>query len=175
MSSDRDSFASLTQLLEKTGLSYAVIGAYAVNVWLEPRFTADIDIVIQAEQEHLVALKDALAEKGFTQAEEMPVNSPSGPDFIRFSSDQDVLSLEVQISKMDYQEEVIRRSRSVDGLKIATPEDLIVMKLIADRPKDHIDLQGLIQLPDIDWPYIEKWASEWEINDRLSRVRGTRG
>ena len=174
MSSDGDSFASLTQLLEETGLSYVIIGAYAVNVWLEPRFTADIDIVIHAEQEHLAVLKDALAEKGFTQVQEMPVDSPSGPDFIRFSSEQDVLKLEVQIAKMEYQEEVIRRSQSVDSLRIATPEDLIVMKLIADRPKDQIDLQGLVQLPDIDWPYIEKWASEWEITDRLSRVRGTR-
>jgi hypothetical protein len=37
-----------------------------------------------------------------------------------------------------------------------TPEDLIVMKLIAHRPKDRIDLLGLVALPGLDWSYVER-------------------
>ena len=47
------------------------------------------------------------------------------------------------------------------------------MKLIADRAKDAIDLAGLARLPSIDWAYIERWAVEWGVTDRLARVRSS--
>jgi hypothetical protein len=45
-----------------------------------------------------------------------------------------------------------------------SPEDLVVLKLIAHRPKDLIDLRNLLALPDLDWSYIERpplpgWAA----------------
>ena len=49
------------------------------------------------------------------------------------------------------------------------------MKLIADRPKDQVDLIGLAALSDIDWTYIESWAAEWEVSDRLQRARDEAG
>jgi hypothetical protein len=53
----------------------------------------------------------------------------------------------------------------------STPEDLIVMKLIADRPKDHLDLLGLLRLDGLDWTYIEGWVAEWGVAERLRELR----
>ncbi len=58
---------------------------------------------------------------------------------------------------------------------MATPEDLIVMKLIADRPKDAVDLLGLVRLPSLDWQYVERWTAAWDVTDRLARVRAAAG
>ena len=38
----------LLDLLDEAGVEYAVIGGHAVNAWLEPRFTADVDVTVHA-------------------------------------------------------------------------------------------------------------------------------
>ncbi len=163
--------SELAELLERAGVKYVVIGAHAVNVWLEPRFTMDIDVTVEATGAGMGRLKEALAAQGFSVTREYGADLRSGPDFVRFASADQLTVLEVQASKTTYQQEVIRRARLEGGVHVASPEDLIVMKLIADRPKDQIDLQGLIQLPGLDWAYIEHWSGEWGVLDRLARVR----
>jgi hypothetical protein len=158
-------------MLEREAIDYALIGGHAVNAWLEPRFTADVDIVVAAGTDDLDRLKLALAAEGFAVTREHGADQPSGPDFVRLESDSSALILEVQAAKTLFQQEVIRRaSVGAAGARIATVEDLIVMKLIADRAKDQVDLFGLVELPDIDWTYVERWAEEWQIRDRLERV-----
>ncbi len=56
-------------------------------------------------------------------------------------------------------------------MRVATAEDLIVLKLIANRPKDQVDLLALAALPGIDWSYIERWADAWNVRDVLGRLR----
>lgn len=164
---------AVAALLDAAEVPYAIIGAHAINIWLEPRFTADIDVTVQAGSAELTRLKTHLAEQGFSVTREHGAALPSGPDFIRFTSPDSSIVVEVQAAKTAFQEEVIRRAIAERGARIATPEDLIVMKLIADRAKDAIDLAGLVRLPSIDWDYVERWAVEWGVTDRLARVQSS--
>jgi hypothetical protein len=67
---------------------------------------------------------------------------------------------------------MIRRARlSPTGLRVATPEDIIVLKLIADRYKDAKDLLLLCALPHLSWAYIERWADAFGVRDRVDRYR----
>lgn len=59
------------------------------------------------------------------------------------------------------------------GIRVATPEDLIVLKLIADRPKDRIDLESLALLPDLDWNRVARWAREWKVSSSVSGSFGS--
>ncbi len=166
-----DAFASLKRFLAETDLPYVVIGAYAVNVFLEPRYTADVDLLVQATESDVETLKDVLMDNAFSVQTEQATDEASVPDVIRFKSDIDALVLDIQIAKTDYQREVIDRATEVGGLRVATAEDLIIMKLIADRAKDRIDLEGLIALPDLDWQYVHRWAVMWDVEGRLTAVR----
>lgn len=167
-----DALGSVQQVLEEAELDYALIGAYAVNAWIEPRLTADIDIVAVASVDRMAQVRQVLARHNYVAEGEQGAEQPSGPDFIRFREASDSVLLEIQIAKTDYQSEVVRRAQTGDdGIRIATPEDLIIMKLIAYRPKDRIDLEGLVRLPQLDWRYIEHWAGEWGVSDRLTEQR----
>lgn len=166
----KDVLGDLAALLERAGVAYALIGAHAVNSWLEPRFTADIDVTVQTDAAGLARLGEALAAAGFTLTRQHGADLPSGPDFIRFTSEDPSVSIEVQVAKTDFQREIVRRAFVEEGIRVATPEDLAVMKLIADRPKDQIDLQGLLGLDGLDWSYVERWADEWGVRDRLDAV-----
>jgi hypothetical protein len=91
---------------------------------------------------------------------------------VRFVAPDGALLLEVQAAKTPLQREVVERAVvTPSGLRVATVEDLIVLKLIADRPKDQGDLHGRAQLPAVDWSYVEHWAGEWGVSDRLERLR----
>ena len=167
---------TLSRMLEREGIDYALIGGHAVNAWLEPRFTGDVDIVVAAGSDDFDRLKRILADQGFTVTREYGAEQPSGPDFVRFESASSPLVIEVQAAKTRFQGEAIRRATpGASGARIATVEDLIVMKLIADRPKDQVDLVGLVTLPEIDWAYVEHWAEEWQVLDRLERIRDRAG
>jgi hypothetical protein len=166
----QDVIASLARLFERGKIGYALIGGHAVNVWLEPRFTADVDVTVQATPAELARLTELLATGGYAAVRSHGADLPSGPDFVRFASWDGTATLEVQLAKTEFQREVIRRASS-GSVRVATPEDLIVMKLIANRPKDRVDLAGLLRLPALDWDYVERWAGEWGVLEELKRLR----
>jgi hypothetical protein len=164
--------AWLARTLNELGLSYAVIGAHAVNAWVEPRFTADIDVTIELNAESAEALAQALARAGLARTRAHGANARSGPDFVRFSATEPSLTLEFQAAKTEFQHELVRRAvLGAHGVRVATAEDLIVLKLIADRPKDQVDLLELAALPRLDWRHVEHWAGEWDLSDRLRALR----
>lgn len=52
------------------GQQYALIGGHAVNVWLEPRFTADIDVTVQAGRDSTERLEAAATDAGLSVLDE---------------------------------------------------------------------------------------------------------
>ena len=40
---------------------------------------------------------------------------------------------------------------------------------------NQIDLQGLVQLNGLDWAYVDRWAAEWDVSDRLRALRAVAG
>lgn len=159
----------LASLLDREGIDYALIGGHAVNLFVEPRITRDIDVTIAAGTGEVERVRKALSASGFDSSLEVGRDLPSGPDFLRFVKSEVVV--EIQVAKTALQKSVIERAKAAGGVRVATPEDLIVLKLIADRPKDMGDLRGLKDLPSIDWEYVGRWAREWDIVDRLARLR----
>ena len=160
---------ALARLLDRADIPYALIGGHAVNTLLEPRLTRDIDVTVVASAEGIGRLRAALEAEGFQLEREFGSELPSGPDFLRFVSEPVVI--EVQTAKTRYQHDVVRRAASEDGVRVASPEDLIVLKLIADRPKDQEDLRGLARLRSLDWSYVERCTEEWDVQGRLRRLR----
>jgi hypothetical protein len=163
---------TIARLLEQAAVPYVVIGAHAVNAWVEPRITADIDVTAAVDGGGMTRLTNTLVAEEWSVGRAHGVTQPSGPDFVRFISSDAVITLEVQAAKTDFQREVIRRAvMTDDGVRVASPEDLIVLKLIANRPKDQVDLLALAALPDLDWPYVERWADAWGVRALLDALR----
>lgn len=157
--------------LQQAGISFAVIGGHAVNYWLEPRFTGDIDLTVIANQSDQQRLLQLMQAANFSLDKEIGSDQASGPDFLRFVSKDQSIVVEIQIAKTVLQTEVVKRAVGGDhGLRTATPEDLIILKLIANRPKDQIDLLGLIKLENLDWEYINNWCRQWGLEENLQKL-----
>lgn len=166
-----DVLALIATVFDAAGLGYALIGGHAINAWLEPRFTADVDVTVAADPAAFARARAGLEAAGYRVNTLDGADQPSGPDFVRFVRGPGDPPIELQAAKTELQHRLIARAGRDGGVAIATVEDLIVLKLIAHRPKDLADLAGLLALPAVDWAYVEGRAREWDVADRLARLR----
>lgn len=90
-------------------------------------------------------------------------------------------SLETRALPFEY--EVIDRSSMVDvspgvSIRVASAEDIVIMKAIAGRGRDIMDIENIIEAtPDLDVDRIRRWVREFssvlempEIHDALERL-----
>jgi hypothetical protein len=164
----------LGQVFEEAGLEAVLIGGQARNFWAEPRTTLDYDFTTAADAEGFQRLREALTAQGFRIVRDQGPGQPSGPDFVQLRNDATGEAIDLQAAKTAFQAGIIERGVRLDPgqpLRVATVEDLLVLKLIADRMKDQADLYDLAALKGIDWSYIEHWSQVWGINERLAGLR----
>jgi len=162
--------------------SYAIIGAVARNAWAPPRATTDIDITVAADADTLRAISEALGSVGYREARAHrtdPIDSL--PDILIFRSAAGrPRQLDVLVAKTPFEHSVLERAVLIAvgrvEVPVASPEDLVVYKLLADRPRDREDVRAILRTQEraarpFDWSYVERWAAFWQIADRLARLR----
>ncbi len=159
--------AQLSEALDQNKIPYMVIGGQAVLVYGEPRFTKDIDITLGAGIERL---EDVLK---IVESIHWKVLTLTPADFVQKTMVlpcQDPASgvrLDLVFSFSPYERQAMDRVRRINFLgrevRFASPEDLIIHKVVAGRPRDLEDVR-VVQLknPGIDRAYIEKWLREFE-------------
>lgn len=161
--------------------AFAIIGALARNAWAPPRATSDLDVAVLGDAAVLERIDGALAALGYRTVREQRADAADPlPDIKVFRSDDaELRQVDLLIAKTPFEEEVVRRAATVEigslELPVASPEDLIVYKLIADRPRDREDIEAVMRTLDrtgreLDWAHIERWARFWRIEDRLRRL-----
>ncbi len=140
--------AKLARALDKKNLPYMLIGGQAVLVHGEPRLTRDLDVTLAVDTGRLPSLLDLIRELGWEPL-------PSKPE--EFVEQTLVLPCEDRSSgiKMDfifgltaYEHEAVNRAvvREIMGepVRFASVEDLVIHKLIAGRPRDIEDVEGVL-------------------------------
>jgi hypothetical protein len=151
-------------LLKSRRIKHVVVGGVAVTVVGEPRFTADLDAVVFVELPALERLLRAAGERGFEVdvAAELAVAREGGSVRIsrgRFHLDLIVRSLFIE----DLAYEHSKSRRVFDRLvRFPSPEDLLVLKLVAGRPRDLVDAEGIVRRhgAKLDAGYVERTLTQ---------------
>jgi hypothetical protein len=153
--------AELQKLCEAEGWRFCFIGGLAVQRWGEPRETVDVDLTLitgfggeerfihRLLQEYEGRVDDA-AEFARTNRV-LLVRAPSG------------VGIDIAFGALPFEESVVSRSSTFSfagkaNLRTCSAEDLIVLKAFASRPRDWIDVEGIIvrQAGKLDWTYIDQ-------------------
>jgi predicted nucleotidyltransferase len=162
--------------------SFAVVGATARNAWAPPRATTDVDLAVAAEPSVLEAAERALTTAGYscTRRHRADAEDPL-PDLLVFRSGKGVLrQVDFLVAKTAFEREVLRRAVPVEiggaPVPVASLEDLVVYKLIADRSRDRDDIEAMLRTQSragarIDWDYVERWGRFWGISERVAALR----
>lgn len=139
---------ALSDWLETEKVPHATIGGVAVSLIAQPRATQDIDAVIWLEEDRWTLFLASSYKHGF---------APRASDALEFAKRARVFLLQHQASgisvdlscgALEFEREVIERANTIVigalRLRVATPEDLIIMKAIAHRPRDFADIESIL-------------------------------
>ncbi len=143
-----DEFVGITKALNERGIEYAVCGGWAVSIYGFLRATLDIDLLILAE--NVDEVMDVAVKQGF-DIKGLPLNFDGGKTKIRRVSKIDRESKELITLDLllvtEVMESVWKNRRkavwNAGEYQIVSVKGLILMKEMAGRPKDLIDLDYL--------------------------------
>lgn len=168
------------RILDERNLEYALMGGFAVRAYGIPRPTYDVDFTIGIPREELNSFYESLEESGYTVPEQYRsgwVDQIAGMPLVKFKLyiGSESIDVDVFLAESDYQKELLKRRRKaeIDNLTawLVTPEDLLLLKLIANRPRDLGDIADIrVVQGDLDEPYMRHWAAELDIADRLEKM-----
>ena len=168
-------------LFERMDIRYVVMGGFAVRAYAMPRPTFDVDFTIGLLPERLDDLFAALDALGYTVSETYRrgwLDRVGGMPLVkaRFyvgNAGSYGIDIDIFLAESPYQQILLtRRQRGAldDGeeLWFVSAEDLILLKLIAGRPKDFLDVADvLFTQGQLDTEYMRRWASEFGVTERL--------
>lgn len=153
------------------------MGGWAVRLYGLPRPAYDIDFTIAIPREKLPELCDAVHSAGLNVPEQFAngwVDAVAGMPRVKFPLfvAQRTIDIDVFIAESEYRQAIMdrRRTHAVAGKPawFMSPEDLILLKLIASHKRDLADMEDiLLAQPDLDESYVRQWANRFGVEDRL--------
>ena len=162
--------------LEEAGLEYALLGGIAVSLYSEPRMTQDIDLNIALDVKDLDVFLKKSRKYGFRP---IPSNinkfvKETAVIPMRFSKGGIAGKFDFIIAQNPIEFAGIKRAcfKKILGVRvrIVSAEDLLLHKLLSDRPRDREDARGIIarQGAKLNLKYISTWLNKI---DKLSPAR----
>lgn len=143
-----DLLRALVSVLATFGGRWYVFGAQAVLVWGRPRLTGDVDVTMFLDPEDPEAFVSAMSRAGFDLRVRNVRDFVSRTRVFPFTHAASGLALDAVLGGPGLEEEFLRTARQVDvgGLLVPVigPDELIVTKILAGRPKDLDDVQGIL-------------------------------
>lgn len=143
-----DALAALNGALRDVGAPSMIIGGIAVIARGVPRATRDIDATVWGQDVELDALFSVFGRHGI---------EGRIPDAIAFARRRHVLllrhgasgtPLDVSLAWLPFEAEALARASDVDFggvlVRVALPEDLVVLKAVAWRDQDRSDVERLL-------------------------------
>ena len=169
-----DIIATINTTSSVIGAEWMMIGGIAVASAGEPRNTKDIDFSIGTTVDRAAEIDSALASNGWSRFDGPGQIKNTGIWLARYkhSDESRKLTVDVFFTMSEWQRIALARRKPVTYLGnkywVATPEDLIVFKLISNRGKDMGDVDGILdmRMSSLDTPYIDSWADSLGIRSR---------
>lgn len=165
-------------VVERLGIPYMIVGGFAVRSWGIPRPTYDGDLAVSVDDRRMQDLLAALEQAGFDVPEEHRKgfrDSVAGIEKVKVTrfSGGTVWDVDLFLVRGAFLETALgrRRSRTLDqrAVWVAAAEDVILLKLMAYRRKDQLDVEEIMKVSTaLDATYLRDWAARLGVAGRLA-------
>ena len=148
-----------------------LIGGVAAGIWGEPRYTIDADFIVVLSHNQTGPFLRAAKIRGFTPDEQVVLMNLQISGVARLPYHE--RHADLIVGESDFDQSALDRRRSVTifdrTVWIASPEDIILYKLVALRDRDIDDIRRIItrQGKNLDLRYLKKWSAI--LSDKLKR------
>ena len=172
----------VAEVLDELSILYAVTGGTAVYVWGRPRFTADIDIVIQLREKDVECLALALEKLSKVSYVDTHTMRWALERHGEFNFIDGVSGIKVDfwvLAEGEFEESQLKRrvGKEVLGRTIffVSPEDLILSKLRWHKEggssRQLEDVESIFRFnKKLDFRYLRKWAKIHDTIDILESL-----
>ncbi|RJP69464.1 MAG: hypothetical protein C4532_10950 [Candidatus Abyssobacteria bacterium SURF_17] len=142
-----EEFGRLVKELEALKVRYALVGGVAMAFYAEPRFTRDIDLLVDSEDYEKT--KGILERDGYFESVSPWKFGAARIELHRFLKvrDKDEMLIDILIARNEEVKRIIEESieaESEEGkVRIANKKDLIWLKRLRDSKQDQADIEKL--------------------------------
>ena len=157
---------ALQNLLAAFNNQGVIIGGSAVSLLGTPRYTVDLDAVFLLSFDDLPRLLTEAAGQGIEPRISDPILFARKSRVILMRHMPSGTDIDLSLGILPFEIEMVERSQVIDvgamQLRLPTPEDLIILKAVAHRPKDLADIQAIAtNHPDLDKDRIRSWVEQF--------------
>ena len=143
-----------------------IIGGVAVSLLGKPRLTAGVDAMLLLSIEELPRLAEIAAQAGLTPRLADAEAFARRHRVLLLRHQESGINIDISLGTLPFEIEAVQRSSVYQlgalSIHLPTPEDLIIFKAIAHRPKDMLDIQAVIAShPNLDRERIKYWVREF--------------
>jgi hypothetical protein len=139
-------FKDLLRSLNAAGIRYLIVGGYAVMVHTEPRYTKDLDIWIDRDEENARVVLETLTSFGAPTAGVTAADLTEPEVFFQIGIEPVRIDIMTSVTGLAFDAAWERRV-SVDFGGETAPvlcrEDILAAKVASGRPVDQIDAERL--------------------------------
>ncbi len=158
--------AAIGTHLSRHALSYMIIGGQAVLLYGEPRMTRDIDVTLGLDTDRLGDVLDVVRELSLKPLPDDLESFVKETMVLPTLDENSGIRVDFIFSFTPYERQAIKRARKVkilgEEVNFASPEDLLIHKIFAGRPRDLEDVRSiLLKNPDLDARYIRNWLQQF--------------
>ncbi len=146
MKTEKD-FEELLKLFNKNKVKYCIVGAYAVAFYAEPRYTKDMDILVEPEKDNAHRIVKSLAEFGFKSLGLEEKDFIQKGKIIQLGYEPVRVDLITSIEGCDFQEAWKNRAVGTYGKQkviFIGLKELIKNKKKSGRKQDSVDISILM-------------------------------
>lgn len=169
MSDPRSVFLAAIGAAESGPFPYVIYGGLAAALWGEPRYTEDVDLVLFIPERHAFKFLRAAAKAGFAVDEDLAIQQiqVSGWARLPLAEAKSPWHLDLTLGDSPFDKSALERKKEVvlfdRKVWVASPEDVVVYKLVSARERDVLDITGIVKRQkSLDRAYLRKWADWWE-------------
>ncbi len=173
----------ISEILHSLKITYAITGGYAVSVWGQPRYTADVDIIVELTEKNIKPLaRELLAiEKNVYVDEEVMRDALINSGEFNFIEPDFGLKIDFFVqANTPYNALKFKRAipRDIFGHQIyfVSPEDLILSKLLWARQsmslKQFADIKTILKNDQLtlDMAYLKNWSEKHGTSEVLEDI-----
>ena len=171
MSSPRAVLLAALDTIQAGDFDYLLYGGLAAALWGEPRYTEDVDFVLFLPERHAYKFLREAARHGFAVEEDLAIQQiqVSGWSLLPFGARKSPWHLDLTLGDSPFDKSALARKKEVElfdrKVSIASPEDLLIYKLVAWRDRDVMDVHAIVKRQkSLDLAYLKKWIAWWEKN-----------
>jgi hypothetical protein len=161
--------AALGRVLCRHSIPYMIIGGQAVLLYGEPRITRDIDITLGVDAGRIDEMLQIAHELSLRALPNEIKKFVLDTNVLPCLHEESGIRVDFIFSFTPYETQAITRANRIKiqdtEICFASPEDVIIHKIFAGRPRDIEDARSiLLRNADIDMHYIRSWLDEFDIS-----------